>query len=120
YLHRSTSPLPFALCPLPFDLELHHRAAAVRLELRLEGFFADRTNQWLVLGGDDHDARVRDGVTTGIFFGVESDERAARDEHVAIDDRAANARVPSHPHTRLQDGLFDITEAVDAYVWAEN
>ena len=38
---------------------------------------------------------------------VVSDLRAARDEHIAIDDRATDARVPPHPDARHRDRLID-------------
>ena len=76
--------------------------------------------QRLVVGRDDDDARVGDGVAAPIFLGVVADERAARDQHVAIDDRAADARVPADAHARHQDALLDVAEAVDPHVRAEH
>ena len=40
-----------------------------------------------------------------IFFRVEADQRAARDDDVAIDDRAADPRVPADAHARHQDRI---------------
>ena len=51
--------------------------------------------------------RVGDGVAPAILLRVVADERAARDEHVAVDDRAPDARVPADAHARHQDALLD-------------
>ena len=52
---------------------------------------------------DDDDAGIGDGVAPAIFFGVEADQRAARNEDVAVDDRAADARVAADADARHQD-----------------
>src|SRR5262245_45126133 len=85
----STSHLPFDLCLLTLTVRSNHRPAAIGIELRLEGFFTNRADQRLVLGGDDHDAAVGHRVTPAIFLFVVADERASRNEHIAIDDGAA-------------------------------
>jgi len=46
----------------------------------------------------------------------QSDARAPRDEHAALDDRPADARVPP-TGPRQQDALFDLAEAVHPHVW---
>src|SRR4029078_2771174 len=68
----------------------------------------------------DHDPVVADGVSQSIFFLVEADQRAARNEDVAVDDGAPDARVAADAHAGHQDALIDVAEAVDANVGAEN
>src|SRR4051812_47660401 len=63
-------------------------AAPVGVRFEAQGFFAERADERLVIGRDDDDAGVRHGVAAAIFREVVSDERAARNQHVAIDDRA--------------------------------
>ena len=59
-------------------------------------------------------------AAAAIFFGVEADERAARDQHVAIDDGALDPSMASDAHARHQDAFFDAAEAVDAHVRAQH
>ena len=115
-----TSYLAFALCPLPLTFGqtiAPPRSASASASRRL---LADRADQRLIVGGHDDDAAVGDGVAAAILFRVEADERAARNEHVAIDDRAADARVPPDAHAGHQDRLLDVTEAVDPHVRAQD
>src|SRR5882724_2336975 len=86
--------------------------AAVRLRLELERVLVQRSNERLIIDGDDDDARVGDGVAAPIFVRVVADERAARDEHVAVDDRASDARVAADPHARHKNAFLDAAEAV--------
>jgi hypothetical protein len=53
-------------------------------------------------------------VSPSILFFVEANERAARNEDVAVDDRAPDARVAADAHAGHQDALIDVAEAVDA------
>ena len=64
-------------------------------------------NQRIVVFGDDDNSKVGDSVSLAIFFGVEPDDRAARNQHVAVDDRAANPRVPSDAHAGHQHAVLD-------------
>jgi hypothetical protein len=54
-----------------------------------ERVFADGLNKRIVVFCDDDNSEVCDCVTFAIFFRIESDDGAARNQHVAIDDRAA-------------------------------
>jgi hypothetical protein len=54
-------------------------------------FFLDFTNVRLVIDRDHDNPAFGDGVALTIFFGVVPDLRAARDEHVPVDDGATNA-----------------------------
>src|SRR6476646_8305522 len=80
---------------LIFNL-LPSAAAAIGLCLELQSLLAERCDERLVIGGDDDDAGIRDGVSAAILFEVVADARAARNQHVAIDDRPADARVAAH------------------------
>ena len=91
-------------------------AAAIGFRFRAQRLFGDRSDQRLVVGRDDDDAALGDGVATAILFDVISDERAAWNQDVAVDDRPAKPRVPAHPHARHQNRLLDLAEAVDADV----
>src|SRR4051794_11955546 len=73
-------------------------AAPIRLGLEAQRLFGHWSDERLVVNRDDDDAGVGDGVTPAILLGVVPDERAARDQHVAIDDRAADPRVSSDAH----------------------
>ena len=76
--------------------------------------------QRFVVGGDDDDALLGDGVTAAILLGVVPDQRAARDQHVAVDDRPADPRVAADSNARHQNALLDVTEAVDPDVGAQH
>ena len=69
---------------------------------------------------DDHDAGVGDGVAPAILLGVVADERAARDQDVAVDDRARMRawRPTRTPGIRMR--VLDVAEAVHAHVRAED
>src|SRR5262249_38704366 len=95
-------------------------SAAIRLCLEAQRLFTDRPDERLVVDRDDDDAGVGDGVAAAIFVRVEPDERAAWNQHVAVDDRAFDARVAPDAHARHQDALLDAAEAVDAHVRAEH
>src|SRR4051812_11664031 len=81
---------------------------------------AERADQGFIVGRDDDDAVVGDGMAPPIFLGVVADERAPRDEHVAIDDRAADPRVAPDADAGHQDALIDVAEAVDPDVGAQH
>src|SRR4029077_4462788 len=91
-------------------------AAPIRVRLEAERLFAERTNQRLVARRDDDDARFGHGVTATVFFEVVADERAARDEHVAIDYRPADARVAPDSYAGHQNALLDVRKAVNSDV----
>src|SRR5262245_27325697 len=55
-----------------------------------------------------------------VFVEVVTDQRAARNEHVAIDDGAPDASVAADPDAGHQDALLDTAEAVDAHVGAQH
>src|SRR4029077_1108285 len=75
---------------------LSSAAAAVGFRFELQSLLAERCDERLAIGGDDDDAAVRDGVPAAILLEVVADARAARNEHVAIDDGPADARVTAH------------------------
>src|SRR5262249_50484634 len=54
-----------------------------------------------------------------ILFEIEPDQRAARDQHVAVDDRPADARVPPDADAGHQNAVLDFAEAVHPYVRAQ-
>ncbi len=74
----------------------------------------------VVVFGDDDNSKVRHSMSLSIFFGVEPDDRAARNQHVAVDDGAADARVPAHADAGHQHALFDDPVAVNAHVRAQH
>src|SRR5688500_19336051 len=59
-------------------------------------------------------------MTTTVFRGVKADQGAARNEHVAIDDRPADTGVAADAYTGHEDGLIDVTKTVDPHVRAEH
>src|SRR5258706_14850123 len=95
-------------------------AAAIGFHFRVQRLFADRTDQRLVVGRDDGAPSVGDRVAPTVLFDVISDERPAWNEHVAVDDRAPYTRVTTYAYAGHQDRLFDLAEAVDANVGAED
>src|SRR3989442_12545881 len=95
-------------------------APPIGLGFELQRLFVQRTDERLVLGRDDDHAGVGDGVTAPILFLVVPDLRAAGDEDVAVDDRAANVRVPTDANSRHQNALFDPAKAVHADVGTEH
>jgi hypothetical protein len=48
-------------------------AAAIGVGLCVQRVVAYRSDQWLILGGDDNDAGFRDGMPSPILSGVETD-----------------------------------------------
>jgi hypothetical protein len=68
---------------------------AVGFDLEAERLVAHRLDERIVVGRHPppHDAFSVTGVAAAILVGVVADDRAARDEHVAIDDRLADPRV---------------------------
>src|SRR6476620_2099524 len=87
---------------LPSDIRPDFSAAAlvspaIELGFVAQGFFRNFADIGRVLGGDDDDAAVGDGVAAAILVGVVADERAARDEDVAVDDGPADPGVPADP-----------------------
>src|SRR5262245_30617525 len=54
----------------------------------------------LLVHRHDDNAAFADSVAPAILLGVVPDDRAPRDEHVAIDDRVPDPRVPPDPHAR--------------------
>src|ERR1700704_1820789 len=94
--------------------------AAIGFRFRVQRLFAGRTDQRLVIGRDDSDPPVSNRVAPTVLFDVISDERAAWNEHVTVDDRAPYTRVPTYAYTGHQDRLFDLAEAMDANVGAED
>src|SRR5262245_48676188 len=99
---------------------LSSAAAAVGLGFERQSLLVERSDERLVIGGDHDDAGVRDGVPAPILLRVVADARAARDEHVAVDDGPADAGVAADTHARHQDALVDQAEAVDPHVRAEH
>src|SRR4051794_37343165 len=89
------------------------RTAAIGFGFETQRLFTDRPDERLVLGGDDDDAVFGDGVTPAILFTVVADDGAARNQHVAVDDRAPDLGMASDANVRHQDRLFDVAEAVD-------
>src|SRR5437879_3096681 len=87
------------------QVELATTTCSIRLRLELERFVIERSNQRLVIGGDDDDARVGDGVAPSILLFVVADQGAARHEHVAVDDGALDPGMPADPHPRHQNAL---------------
>src|SRR5215469_11207314 len=90
------------------------RAAAspVGLHLEPERIIAKRSNKRLVVSGYDHDARIGHRMPPPVFLGVVADKRAARYEHVPIDDRTTNAGVAPHPDSGHENALLDMAKAV--------
>src|SRR6516162_7738652 len=99
---------------------LSSAAAPVGFCFERQSLIAERSDERLIISGDHDDAGVRDGMPAPILFEVVADAGAARDEHVAIDDRPTDARVASDAHTRHQDALLDQAEAVDAHIRTEH
>src|SRR4051794_9160974 len=101
------------VCRLSREAFLRSASAAIGLRFVAERFIAWRTDERLVVCRDDHHAALSDRVALPIFGGVVADEGAAGDQHVAIDDRAADARVPADPHAGHQDALIDLAETMN-------
>src|SRR5258706_11430040 len=95
-------------------------AAAIGFRFRVQCLLADWTDERLVIGRDDRDPSVGDRVAPTVLFEVISDERAAWNEYVAVDDRAPYTRVPAYAHARHKNRLFDLAEAVNANVRTED
>src|SRR5579864_5380667 len=95
-------------------------APSIGFGLEAQRVLAERADQRLIVCRDDDDAGIGDGVATAIFLQVVADERAARDEHIAVDDRAPDPRVASHPNAGHQDALFDVTKTVHPDVRTEH
>src|SRR5215510_15152961 len=95
-------------------------ASTVGFCFKLQGLLAERSDERLVIGRDYDDAGVRDGVPAPILFEVVADARAARYEHVAIDDGPADAGVAPHAHAGHEDALLDQAEAVNPDVRAQH
>src|SRR5207244_3961103 len=95
-------------------------AFSVGVRLDPQRVLAERADERLIFRGDDDDARVGDGVAAAILVGVVANQGAARDQHVAVDDRAPDARVTADADAGHQDALLDVTEAVDAHVRTED
>ena len=83
-------------------------AAAIEFLLVGQRRRLDLADVGLVVGGDDDDAALGDGVALAIFLGVVADSRAAGDEDVAVDDGAADTRMAADADTRHQDTLLDV------------
>src|SRR5438093_7358758 len=101
------------LNPAPRESTLSTPAATIGFRFEPERLFAERSDQRLVVGRHDDHARVGHGVTPAIFLFVVADERTARDEDVAVDDRPLDARVAADAHAGHQDAALDLAEAVD-------
>src|SRR5688500_1152227 len=95
-------------------------AAAIGVGLRVQRFFANRAYKRLVVSGDDDDPFFADGMTAPVLRRIEANERSAWNENVTIDNRTSEAGVAAHANTRHQNRLFDLAEAVDTNVWAQN
>src|SRR5258705_13582702 len=95
------------------------RAAAIRFRLGAQRLLRDRSDERLVVRGHNHDASLGHRVAPPILLDVISDERAAWNQHVAVDDRPPQPGVPPDPDAGHQDRLLDLAEAVDAGVPAE-
>src|SRR5205814_4872397 len=96
------------------------RTPSIGLRFELERVLAQRSDERLIVWCHDDDAGVGDGVAPAIFFHVVTDQGASRNQHVAIDNRASNPRVPADADARHEDALFDLGEAVHAYIRAEH
>src|SRR5262249_33918753 len=99
---------------------LSSAAAAVGLCFQRQSLVAERSDERLVIGRDHDDAGVRDRVTAPILLGVVADARAARDEHVTVDDGSSDAGVAPDAHAGHQNALVDVAEAVDSHVRAQH
>src|SRR3970040_1299720 len=87
--------------------------AAIRIRLGVERFFADGADQGLVVGRDDDDPCFGHRMAAPGLDGVEANECAARNEHVAVDNGPPEARMAADTNTRHENGLLDLAEAVD-------
>lgn len=95
-------------------------AAAIGVGLCVQRVIAYRSDQWLILGGDDDDAGFRDGMPSPILGGVETDQRSARNEDIAVDDRPSESSVTTDTNARHEDRLLDFTEAMNSYIRAQD
>src|SRR5260221_6316741 len=89
-----------------FQISKSIGSPVVELRLDPERLVADRSGERIVVFRDDDDAVVADRVAPAILGLVVADLRAARNEHVAVDDRAADARVPPDADARHQEAGF--------------
>src|SRR2546421_6395906 len=95
-------------------------AAPIRVRFEPERVFAEGTDERFVICRHDDDALIGDDVAPAIFFEVVADEGSAWNQHVTIDDRVTDSRVPSHADAGHQDAFLDVREAVHADVGAEH
>src|SRR5258706_7072853 len=86
----------------------------------MQRLIGERADQRFVIALDDHHAVVGHRVPAPILFEIVADERAARNQDVAVDDGPLDARVASDPDARHQDASIDMAETVDADVGAED
>ena len=94
--------------------------AAIGVGLCVQRVIAYRSDQWLILGGDDDDAGFRNRMPSPIFGGVETDQRSARNQDVAVDDRTSESSVTTDTNARHEDRLLDFTEAMNSYIRAQD
>src|SRR5437762_3144758 len=99
---------------------LRASSPSIRLGLEFQCLIAERSDERLVIGGDNDDSAVSHGVAPFILFDVVADQRAARNQHVAVDDGPSDPCVPSHAYTRHQYALLDVAEAVNPDVRAQH
>jgi hypothetical protein len=95
-------------------------AAAIRVGLGVQRVVAYRADEWLVLRGDDNDTPFRDGMPSPILCGVETDQRPARNEDVAVDNRPSESSVTTDTNAWHENGLLDFTEAVNSHIRAQD
>src|SRR2546421_3933412 len=96
------------------------RPSSIEVLLDVQCLFTNQLDERLFVLGDHDDAPLADGVAPPVFLFVVADARAARDEHVAIDDRPSDPRVAPDAHAGHQNALLHIAEAVHANVRAED
>src|SRR5262245_9330582 len=89
-------------------------AASVSISFESQRILSERRDQRFIVGRDHHDPGIGDRVAAAIFFFVESDQCGPRNQDIAVDDGAADARVASDAHAWHQYAVFDATEAVYA------
>src|SRR2546429_1469968 len=68
------------------------------------------------LSHDDDDAGVREVKAAAVGFGVVADFGVFGKADVAVDDGAANARVPAYVHVIIDDGIRHLAITVHAHV----
>ena len=94
--------------------------AAIGVGLCVQRILAYRSDQWVILGGDDNDAGFCDRMPSPIFCGVETDQRSARNEDITVDDSPSESSVTTDTNAWHEDRLLDFTEAVNSHIRAQD